>query len=742
MCAAALVAPPVGARTKKGDKLLKQGEKAEAQKQYDQAIEYYSQAVQSDPHEPAYLIADQRARSEAAEAHVALGRQLQQKQQLQEALAQFQKAFLDDPSSQIALQEIAQTTMMIKEKAKLPPGTPVLTPAERARQEIEKRINSLEGPPTLRPINNEITSLKLNNQPPRVLYESVCKLAGINVLFDPTGIEPMGGTRNFNLDLNNVTLDEALNYVALVTHTFWKPISRNAIFVTQDTEPKRQEYQDEVVKVFYIQNASNPTEFTDIYNAIRTGAKLMTGLFQIPSQNAIIARGSPDVIALVEKLVHDLDKPKPEIVLDVIVMEVARDKTRTLGAALAGLTNGLNVPILFTPRNPVFFNTTSTTTGTTTATTGLTTAQTTATTTATTTGTTTTTTTGTTTTTTTGTTTTTTTGTTTTATTGTTTTATTGLTTTETTGTTATTTTANQFFIPLSQVGHVSTNDFSISLPGALISALLQDNSTHVLQRPQVRVTDGGKASLKIGSKIPYVSGSLNSAVATPGAIPYATTQFQEVDVGTNIDLQLAHVNGPEDISLHIKVEVSSVIETETIAGIQQPVIGQRVNEADIRMKDGEVSVLGGLSTEENDLSVAGIPGVTNIPLLGYLFGTKTKTNNKDEILVALTPHIVRAPDLSDVGQAGVSAGTERETKVRRSQPAAGAPLSTAPKPRSTPLVPSLLPPQPAAPSNQAPGSAAPAKPNTAPPPTPQQQQKPSQTNPPQPNQAIGPPHS
>ena len=137
-----------------------------------------------------------------------------------------------------------------------------------------------------------------------------------------------------------MTLEEALNYVALVTHTFWKAISRNAIFVTQESEQKRLEYQDEVVKVFYIQNASTPNEFNEIYNGVRTGAKLTTGLFQVASQNAIVARGSIDTISLVEKLVHDLDKPKAELVLDVIVMEVDKQKSTTIGAALAGQPEG------------------------------------------------------------------------------------------------------------------------------------------------------------------------------------------------------------------------------------------------------------------------------------------------------------------------------------------------------------------------------------------------------------------
>ncbi len=335
VCATFLVVAPAEAHNRKGDKLLKLGRDAESAKDYDKALDYYDQALATDPKEPAYLLPDQRIHAAASEWHVAQGRKLQQQQKINEALIEFQKAFLDDPSSQVALQEIRQTTAMVRERAAQPAGTPVLTQAERARRDLEQRISSLEGAPTLRPVTDLIRSLKMNNQPIRVLYESVGKLAGINVLFDPQGVDTVAG-KNFNLDLNNVTLQEALNYIALETHTFWKPISRNAIFVTQESDPKRQEYQDEVVKVFYVQNATTQAEFTEIFNAVRTGAKLNTGMFQVASQNAIIARGTPDTISIIEKLVHDLDKPKAEVVVDVVVMEVNKNKTTTLGAALLG----------------------------------------------------------------------------------------------------------------------------------------------------------------------------------------------------------------------------------------------------------------------------------------------------------------------------------------------------------------------------------------------------------------------
>ena len=157
-----------------------------------------------------------------------------------------------------------------------------------------------------------------------------------------------------------MTLSEALDYVALLTHTFWKAISSNAIFVAADSAQKRQEYQDQVVKVFYIQNVGAQAEFQDFFNAVRTGANMTRGLIQLPSQNALIARGTADQIAVVEKIIHDLDRPKAEVLIDVVVMETSKNTQRTLSAAIASVVNGALAPglstnILFTPRNPVLF---------------------------------------------------------------------------------------------------------------------------------------------------------------------------------------------------------------------------------------------------------------------------------------------------------------------------------------------------------------------------------------------------
>lgn len=651
--------------------MLKQGALAESEKDYDRALTYYDQAVSSDPNEPAYLLADQRGRGKASESHVIQARKFQSTGQLDQALAEFQKAFLADASSAVAMQGLRDTTAMIKAKDAAP-GQPVLTPAERARQETERRLSSLEGPPVLRPLKSQIEVLSMNNQPARLLYESASKLAGINVLFDPSGIDANAG-KNFNLDLRNVTLEEALNYIALETHTFWKPISRNAIFVSLESDQKRQEYQDEVVRVFYVQNASTQAEFTEIFNAVRTGSRLTTGLFSVLNQNAIIARGSVDTMYLIEKLIHDLDRPKAEVSIDVIVMSANRSITRNIGANILG-SGGLSVPFSFTPRNPTTTNNNGGSTGGTT------------------------------------------------------------------TGGTTTTTNNTTNAVTIARAGKFSSADYSVTFPSATVQALLTDANTRILQRPQVRATDGQKSSVLIGSQIPYVSGSLNSAVATPGAIPYATTQFQQLKLGTQVDFA-PHVNGPEDISMHIKVDISTLLNRISIAGIDQPQTSQQTSEADIRMKDGEVSILSGLSDKELNDTLTGVPGITSIPVLKYIFGNRNKVTTDNEIIIAIIPHIIRAQEPVLNTDLGVYAGSERLVRVNRKSEAA-APSS------STNVAPVVAPPSATSPLSPAPGavpgpamtpgSAAPPTP-TAPPsvnrgtPQPQQQTPQQQAPPPSP---------
>jgi general secretion pathway protein D len=628
------------ASTRKGDKLLKLGAKAEALKEYDKALEYYQEALKEDPKETSYSLAARRARFESGTAHMEAGNKLQKAGDLEKALAEYQKAFNVDPGSMIALQNIQQVKELLEEKAKgLAPGEKPLTSAEKSQKESLAMIASMQPVPELKPVTNQISVLKMNNQPPKVLYETVGKLAGINVLFDPQ-IQP---GKNSNIELNNVTLQEALDYLALSTKTFWKPISNNAIFVTEDNVTKRRDYEDEVVKVFYLKNPTSQQEFSEMVTAVRSVTDVRR-MFQFNAENAIVVRDTVDKVALVEKLLHDLDKPKAEVVIDVIVMDISSDVSRQIGAGLVSNgTNGLAVPFSFSPTNPITSNNSTGVAGT--GGTGAT--------------------------------------------------STTSTTTTTTTGSTS----SGSTFVALSQgLGHLGSSDFSTSLPGAMLQAVMSDSRTKIQESPEVRVSDGQKVTLKIGEKYPYATGSFQPGVGTVGVSPLVSTQFQFVDVGVNLEMT-PHVHGDNEVTIHAKIDITNIANTLNLGGLSQPVIGQKANEADIRLKDGEVSLLGGLMSDQDQSVIGGIPGLVNIPILGkYLFGNTLKDKQKEELMIALIPHIVRKPDITGLDLRGVAAGTDQTVKLTyaprveeapSAAPAAAAPAATSPavtSPGATPV--------------------------------------------------------
>ena len=624
-----LLVSGVEAKTRKGEKLLKAGQAAQARGDWDKALDLYEQAVDTDPGELGYLVPMRKARFEAGQVHVKAGQKLRTEGKLEEAVQEFQRALIADPSSSIALQEIKRIQEMLRAPAKIGAKADErgLSPAELSRRQSDDRVDSMLGPPELKPMTAVIPVLKMNNQPPKVLYETVAKLAGVNVVFDSQYQAP---ARNFNVDLSNATADQAFDYLATLTHTFWKAITPNTIFVAEDNVTKRRDYEDDVVKVFYVTNATTVQEFQEIATAIRTVAEIRR-VFTYNAQRAMIVRDTVDKVALAEKLVHDLDKPKSEVVVDVMVMQVNSERTRDLAATIASAgTAGLNVPINFAPR------------GTTTTTTPSTSAN----------------------------------------------------------GTPAPTTTGNT--ITLAQLGRLSSADFSTTLPGGLLQAMLSDSRTKVLNQPQVRASDGQKVSLKIGSRIPYATGSFGSTLGGVGAgvSPLVSTQFNYADVGVQVDMT-PQVHSTDEVTLHIEVTVSSVQQYINIGGISQPIIQQSANIADIRLREGEVNILGGLSQSQDTNLVNGIPGLVNIPVLGHtIFGSDHTDKIRAEMMIALVPHIVRTPAYTAENLRGIYAGTDQVVKINYA-PKDDGPIGSilAPPGGAIPMVASTVPQAPAAPA-------------------------------------------
>src|SRR5260370_25994120 len=227
---------------------------------------------------------------------------------------------------------------------------------------------------------------------------------------------------------------------------------------------------------------------------------------------------------------------------------------------------------------------------------------------------------------------------------------------------------------------------FQVTIPQATATALLSDSNTKIIQNPQIRALDGQKATLKIGDRVPVATGSFQPGIGGVGINPLVNTQFQYLDLGVNID------NTPREqrergILLKLTMDVSAVTSHVSIGGIDQPVIGQRKIEHEIRLKDGEVNLLGGMMEDTQTRALNGIPGLASIPLLKYLFSEKDTEHQENEIVFVLVPHIIRGPDLAHGSVDMIDVGTADALSLRHSGSKAAS-VAPAPASQSAPVAP------------------------------------------------------
>ena len=599
----------------KGNGDYNQGKKAEALQDYDAALTFYQKAVKAEPYNANYKIRLDQIRFEAGEWHVKRGVELRKKGDLQGAAGEFQRAQAVDPSSPIAEQELNKTIEMIAEKnrqndaAADPPADP-------------DQAQLAQTPPQIKPLSRAGINMTTMSNDAKIVFETICKIAGLTVVFDPDF-----PARRITTELNNVTLEQALDIVSLESKAFWKPVTENIIFVIPDQPQKRRDYEEEMVKTFYLSNTFQPQDITEIVTGLRQLLDLKR-IQQLNSQNAIIVRATPDALLLMEKMIHDIDKAKPEVVVQVEVLEARTDRLRDLG-----VLPGQQATVAFTP------NGTSTSSS----------------------------------------------------------------------STSTSTTTSNA--LSLNQLKHLGTKDYSVTLPGATANAVLTDTYTKIIQNPEIRSVDGQAAKLRIGDRVPVATGSFQAGVgvgSTGGAgfvNPLVNTQFQYIDVGVIVEIT-PRVHPNREVSMKVSIEVSSVTGTSTIGGIQQPIISQRKVEHEIRLKEGEVSVLGGLIQRTDTKTLNGWPGLAKIPLIRYLFSDDKTDHQEDEVLIVLTPRIVRIPEWTKENLRTVFSGTEASVQVKR-ESEIHAPVTPPPAPTRQPQ------PPPANPNPGAPNAPATATPET-----------------------------
>ena len=557
LCSILVLALALPSHSDEASSAYRRGTRAEAEKQYDAAYEAFRQAYTLKPKEPKYISSYLRVRAAAATEHVNNGIKLRDQQKMQEAILEFQRASEIDATSFVALQEIQRTEFMIRSAAAAASAA-----SQNPAAAAPKPGPEMEGPVELEPSPNTPVTLHMSTTADNV-YRTIGKLSGINVLFDMDY-----KAQKITIDLNDVLPREALRMVALESKTFWRPISTNAIFVTQ--ESKRKENETNVMRTFYLRNVSNPAELQEVAGTLK-GLLDVSRMQVNPTHSTITVRGTPDQLALAEKLVAEADKPKAEVIIDIEVMEVSRSRIQTLGTTVP-TTASISVATAATL--------------------------------------------------------------------------------------------ASGGSAGLVKLGSVNGGSWVTAIQGGSFTFLATDSNTKILQRPQVRALDNEKATLKIGDRVPIATGSFTPGIGAGGISPLVNTQFQYLDVGVNIDIT-PHIHSDHEVTLKMVLEISSVTGVSNIGGISQPTIGQRRIEHETRLEDGEINLVGGILEDSETQSLSGYPWLMRIPILKYLFGQETKQRPQTEVIFAITPHIIRAEQVTEDNQRLIEVGTGNNIGLR-----------------------------------------------------------------------------
>ncbi len=551
------------------------GEKAERLQDYDRAVLEYQRALRQSPQNVSYRRALDRARLRAATDHTNVARRLAGRGLYKEAIDEYRLALELQPNAPGITEEIRDL------EARQKRGADSVRQA-RARTR-ERSLPGLDlGPEAQQPLGLVFRGASL-----REAYLALGRAAGINVTFDPSFQDT-----TLSLDLRDVGLEQALSALAAAGRTFHRVLDAKVLNVIPDTPAKRRDFEQQVVKTIFLSNA-DLKETIDLLRVV-LGARRIA---PVPGVNALTINDTPDKIAAAERIVDMVDKRRAEVVVEVEILEVDRNRLKEYGIYL---TSGLDASGTEGIASGVFPNPTLTHPG---------------------------------------------------------------------------------------QGPYDRANLVVSSLPGAVVRLLETDSSTRLLANPQLRISEGQTAQARFGDQVP-VPVTTFTAIASGGIAQQPITSFEYKNVGVNIDIK-PRVHHDADVTLELKLDISSV----GAPGYQNlPTFNTRTVNSTIRLRDGETNLLAGLILDNERHGLTGLPGVASIPLLGRLFARNHDETTQTDIVMTLTPHVVRRTEISDEDLRSFLVGGESSPFVFDVPPTV-APAQPATRPAEPPRVEPIRPP-------------------------------------------------
>jgi general secretion pathway protein D len=529
----------------------KEGRQASSRENWDAAVYHYLELVAKDPENVEYRVGLTRARQKAAQEHFQRGLTLRRMGQLTVARNEIEMAIQLDPTHQYAEQILEDIEEEIEILSR-PGGAEELE--ELKRQAREAKVK----PPVLDPKSDEAITLSFPKaKSVKEIYRAMGKAYGFNVIFDPNLRDD-----KLAIELKDVDAERALELVMQHSGHFYKVLDEHTIIIAEDTPQKRREYEDLVIKTFFLSNA-DVKEVDKLLRSLIEARRLSTN----EQLNAITLRDTADKVAIAERLIAINDKAKAEVLVDVELLEVDATKTSEFGMNLSTYAFTLQTDLSQVSNAP-----------------------------------------------------------------------------------------SGAF---LDDLSNIDSSNIFVNVPSIVIKLVKSSGNATLLAQPQLRITEGEQAQLHLGDRVPIPVTSFNTGSTGAGGIVVPITSFQYQDIGIRIEVE-PRVHHNREVTLNLMVEVSQLGETVPVGPDQEAVtIGTRTIQSTIRLKSGESSLLAGLLQKSTTEGESKTPLLSDIPGIGRLFTNKKKSSKTSDLVLTLTPHIIRFPDIQEEDLAPVWVGTE-----------------------------------------------------------------------------------
>jgi general secretion pathway protein D len=515
---------------------LRVAHSAEQAQDYDRAVVEYRKALRTDPGNREARISLERVRLRAAQEHLTRGRQLAGSGRYEDALVEYQLASELNPTDgtvDAALKDVRQ---------KLRTKVQVDHDGRTELQALIEKSRNVAPPGLDLPQTAKLPASLVfgGGATARAVLTAIARFADIGLVFDPTFRD-----QPLSIDLRNASLRDALDSVTASTHTFYRMTAPRTVTIVPDTPAKRREYEESVVRTFYLSNA----DLKEVIDLLRVVIDIRQ-ISAISATNAISIKDTPERVAAAARLIAAIDKARPEVVIDVELLEVDRTLLREYGLQVAS------------PGQPGISGSAD----------------------------------------------------------------------------------VNRDNLTLQNLRSLTSADvFMSGVPGIYYRLLKNDTATRMLASPELRSSEGITATAKFGDRVP-VPVTTFAPIAAGGINTQPITSYVYENIGVNIDIT-PRTHHDDEVTLGLKVSLSSISGTG-YAGL--PTFGNREISTTIRLKDGETNMLAGLIRDDERTVLSGIPGLSDLPLIGHLFASNHREADQTDIILTLTPHIVRVLDLNE----------------------------------------------------------------------------------------------